>query len=57
MTFFAEIKVSQNKFGEGAKTMVLAHKTKWSKWERVGRFGVSSPCSLLGCQISKYPTG
>jgi hypothetical protein len=31
--FVVEINGSLNKMGEGAKTVVLSHKTKWSKWE------------------------
>jgi hypothetical protein len=55
--FVIEINGSINEMGEGAQTVVLSHQTKWLKWERGGYFGVSPPCWLLGCQMSKYPTG
>jgi len=42
----------------GAKTVVLSFTTKGSKWEKgVIRFGARAPYQLLGCQMSKYPTG
>jgi hypothetical protein len=34
--FVVEISGSLNKMVKGAKTVVLSHKTKWSKWERGG---------------------
>jgi hypothetical protein len=54
--FVLEINEALNKMGEGAKTVVLSCKPSGQSGRGVDRFGVSAPCWLLGCQISKYPT-
>ncbi len=43
--------------GEGRQDSSLALQTSGQSARGVGRSGASAPQKLLGCQMSKYPTG